>query len=167
MKKLLIALIIGLFVCGTAYAAQDQKTITLNLGVGSVFELSVGTASLDFGTVAENTSSDPKFTSVTTKTNTGNSWTLKFQHSGMKKGSDEIPSVNIYLEFAKDAATTGTGYYSSTAAFPADSTDTPLYESAAGEIGNFVHNATFSVFVPSLTPSGAYADTVTLTMIET
>ncbi|MDD5423436.1 MAG: hypothetical protein PHT32_08510 [Candidatus Omnitrophica bacterium] len=168
MKKLVILLVMMFIASNVAYALTSSKDVTMSVTVNSQFALSVSKTAIDFGSVVDNTSAGPDFVDVSTVVSTGNSWTLKFKHTGMKSGAYEIPADNIYMLFTKDAGASGTpnATYTTTAAFPADNVEALLYTSAANEIGSYTHNATVSMYVPSLQKGGAYTDTMTFTLTE-
>ena len=184
MKKLvaLIAIcVMTLGITSAALALEDTATVTEKLTVSSDFAIHIVNTMIDLGIVSPGDATTFGQTTITCVSNTGNSWELRLANTDMAKaGAPATTIANTACKFglllpyddADVALFTGSSTYEYTdaAGWGTDSTlpgtTDVIYDSGAGETGNFNFGALMMVLVPGDADSGDYETTLTFTMIE-
>ncbi len=171
------------------YAATLTSTANVSVTVNSVFNLTVDTVSLDFGSVKpgefkEIPSSGAFANSVICRSNTGNEWKLDMKTDGpMTFGAYRIPASNIKW-LSTYAGNNNPPYddLSSSLQYPpalgyqsfSDGTAFLIY--TAGRVSSFddtvnlplgtILQFKYALQVPDDLPAGQYSTTITYTMYE-
>jgi len=162
MRKMGFVLAVGLILAlmaGVAFAASDEKNLTVNAQVDARAKLTLGASTINFPDAdpdeVPSISASQNPVTVTAKVRTGKNSTATLEHQAagdLKSGGDEISISNVTWE------ATGTGYVSGTM--------NTTKQTAGSWVGSGSRTGSFSYFLANSWDyaTGNYTVTTTYTL---